>query len=432
MDKVITFFTFLSFFSSFILFYMKMIKRSSLFLLKKIFFFLFILQTLFPVPSMAAPAMEADVSSSAAAQETANQISLHSHAAILIDSRSGDVLYEKNSEEKMEPASITKIATGIIALEADRSDEQVTVSRNARQSDGTRIFLAEGEQKPLKDMVYGLLMNSGNDAAVAIAEHIDGSVEAFSKRMNTFAASVGAHNTHFTNPSGLHEKEHVTTAADMAKISAYAMKNTKFREIVGTRVKPWEGKEWKSKLINHNKMLVSYQGANGIKNGFTQQSGFTLVTSAKRDDTEFIVVLLKADNNNQIYKDATKLLDYGFSHYKTVPVLRAGAKISEDGHTYAASENVYASIPKNDEFKARVGAENVLLVETTSGLIRQYPSALTKEEELTAGAPLTSTVDTEEVGVLHSLPEFLMMFFWWLMLFFMSWMMVLLLKERRM
>ncbi|MBN6188200.1 D-alanyl-D-alanine carboxypeptidase [Aneurinibacillus sp. BA2021] len=356
---------------------------------------------------------------------------LQSHAAILIDARSGDVLYEKNSTEKMEPASITKIVTGIIALEADRSDEQVTVSRNARQSDGTRIFLAEGEQKPLQDLVYGLLMNSGNDAAVAIAEHIDGSVEAFSERMNKFVASIGAHDTHFTNPSGLHGNGHMTTAADMAKIAAYAMKNAKFREIVSTKEKPWEGKEWKSKLVNHNKMLVSYRGANGIKNGFTQQSGFTLVTSAERDGTELIAVLLKADSSRQIYKDATQLLDYGFSHYKTVPVLKAGAKISESGATYDVGENVYASIPKEDAFTIRVGEKDNLLVETTSGLTRQYPAVLSKEQQVTAGAPLAVSDDAGERKPLHHLPEFLMMFFWWLMILFMSWMLVLLLKEKR-
>ncbi|NME97648.1 D-alanyl-D-alanine carboxypeptidase family protein [Aneurinibacillus aneurinilyticus] len=396
-----------------------MMKRIYLYIARSVFLFLFMWQFCFPTGQALA---EATI-------ET-EKLSVNSQSAILIDSRSGDVLYEKNSDEEMAPASITKIVTGIIALEVNREDEQVTVSRNARQTDGTRIFLAEGEQKSLKELVYGLLMNSGNDAAVAIAEHIDGNVAEFSRRMNEFATSVGATHTHFTNPSGLYEKEHTTTAADMAKMAAHAMKNEKFREIVSTRMKTWEGKEWKSKLVNHNKMLVSYKGANGIKNGFTKQSGFTLVTSAERNGTEFIAVLLKASSDQQIYKDATRLLDYGFSHFKTVPVLKAGTKISGEMGDYYAKENVYAAIPKDDSFKVRVVPRNGLAVETSSGFTRQYPSVLNKEQRITADASNKQMV-VPKMERSYSLPEFFMLFFWWLMISFMSWIMVLLLKKKR-
>ncbi len=398
---------------------MEMMKRIYLYIARSVFLFLFMWQFCFPTGQALA---EATI-------ET-EKLSVNSQSAILIDSRSGDVLYEKNSDEEMAPASITKIVTGIIALEVNREDEQVTVSRNARQTDGTRIFLAEGEQKSLKELVYGLLMNSGNDAAVAIAEHIDGNVAEFSRRMNEFATSVGATHTHFTNPSGLYEKEHTTTAADMAKMAAHAMKNEKFREIVSTRMKTWEGKEWKSKLVNHNKMLVSYKGANGIKNGFTKQSGFTLVTSAERNGTEFIAVLLKASSDQQIYKDATRLLDYGFSHFKTVPVLKAGTKISGEMGDYYAKENVYAAIPKDDSFKVRVVPRNGLAVETSSGFTRQYPSVLNKEQRITADASNKQMV-VPKMERSYSLPEFFMLFFWWLMISFMSWIMVLLLKKKR-
>lgn len=353
---------------------------------------------------------------------------LNSASAILIDARSGDVLYEKNANTPMAPASITKIVTGIIALEYGRLEENVVVSRNARNVDGTRIFLAEGEQKKLEDLIYGLLMNSGNDAAVAIAEHIDGSVQAFSQRMNAFAASVGANHTHFTNPSGLYEKEHITTAADMAKIAAYAMKNEKFRNIVGTRVKPWEGKEWKSKLVNHNKLLASYQGANGIKNGFTHQSGFTLVASAERDGTELIVVLMKADSDRQIYKDAATLLDYGFEHYKTVPVLQRGATISGSNGKYHTNGTVYASIPRNDTYRVQVNAQDVLVVETSSGKVRQYPDALVRDIQANASDKQMSDAGKDRK---YSFPEFLMLFFWWLMILFMSWVIVLFIRKKR-
>jgi D-alanyl-D-alanine carboxypeptidase (penicillin-binding protein 5/6) len=407
---------------------MKMIKITYRYSLKKLFILLFTLQLFFLLGNEFVAAAAGTESVSTVGAE--NQLAVNSQSAILIDARSGDVLYDKNANQVMAPASITKIVTGIIALEVGNPDDQVVVSHNARMVDGTRVFLAEGEQKRLEDLVYGLLMNSGNDAAVAIAEHIDGNVTAFSERMNKFVASIGATQTHFTNPDGLYDKNHVTTAADMAKIAAYAMKNKKFREIVGTRVKPWKGKEWKSKLVNHNKMLVSYQGATGIKNGFTQQSGFTLVTSAERNGTELIAVLLKADSDKQIYKDATHLLDYGFEHYKTVPVLKAGAQVSSEGSSYHAGHDIYASIPKGDNFKVRVGPQNGLVVETTSGLVRQYPSVLTQEQHVQAGMPdkRTSTYDTEHT---YSLPQFFMLFFWWLMILFMSWVMILLLKQKR-
>ncbi len=369
---------------------------------------------------------------SVGATEEANHLTLNSESAILVDSRSGDVLYEKNADRAMAPASITKIVTGIIALEYGRLNDNVVVSRNAREAEGTRIFLAEGEQKRLEDLVYGLLLNSGNDAAVAIAEHIDGSVAAFSQRMNEFAASVGAHHTHFTNPSGLYEEDHITTASDMAKITAHAMKNEKFRQIVRTRVKPWEGKEWKSKLINHNKMLVSYQGANGVKNGYTTQSGFTLVASAEREGTEFIAVLMKADGDRQIYKDAIKLLDYGFKNYKTVPVLQAGAKISEGGERYRIRQNVYASIPKEDHFRVHVNGADGLIVETDSGVVREYPSVLMREQHLQIADPDRKMEKISSSGDKYqSLPEFLMLCFWRLMIFFMCWMVILLIKKKQ-
>lgn len=249
-----------------------------------------------------------------------------SESAILIDAKSGAVLFAKNETERLYPASITKIVTGIIALEQADPAEIVTVSKNARGEDGTRIYLAEGEQKPMLDLIEGMLVNSGNDAATAIAEHMDGTNELFAQRMNEFVHQLGARDTNFMNPSGLPDENQYTTAKDMAKIAQYAMQNEQFRQVVAIKSKPWVGQEWVSKLENHNKLLGSYEGAIGVKNGFTQAAGYTLVSAAKRGDTELIGVILKGATDAGVYMDMSKLLDYGLCPFYKYTVHGCGRK----------------------------------------------------------------------------------------------------------
>jgi D-alanyl-D-alanine carboxypeptidase (penicillin-binding protein 5/6) len=241
-------------------------------------------------------------------------LTLNSEAAILIDAATGDVLYEKNAQTSMYPASITKIVTGIIAIEDGDLFDIVTVSQNARNVEGTRVYLVEGEQVSLIKLVHGLLINSGNDAGIAIAEHFDQSVEGFAERMNRFVTEeIGISDSHFMNPHGLFHSEHQTTAYDMAMITRYAMKNDIFRMIVGTKKMGWVGEGWATTLYNHNKLLWRYEGATGVKNGYVTQSGHTLVASAKRENTELIVVTLKASSVENAYQDIVNLFDYGFS-----------------------------------------------------------------------------------------------------------------------
>ncbi|MEX2105088.1 MAG: D-alanyl-D-alanine carboxypeptidase family protein, partial [Bacilli bacterium] len=212
---------------------------------------------------------------------------VNGETAILIDGATGKILFEKNSDRLMYPASITKILTGIVAIEEGNIDDVVTVSENARNIDGTRVYLLEGEQVPLLKLIQGLLINSGNDAATAIAEHMDGSESAFADRMNTFAEDkIGVKNSIFRNPHGLFDSEHRTTAFDMAMITRYAMQNEVFREVVGTKQMEWKGEGWETTLYNHNKLLWRYKGATGVKNGFVDESGYTVVASAKRGNTE--------------------------------------------------------------------------------------------------------------------------------------------------
>ncbi|WP_258171292.1 D-alanyl-D-alanine carboxypeptidase family protein [Paenibacillus sp. R14(2021)] len=300
------------------------------------------------------------------------QPNINTESAVLIDARTGTVLYARNAEKEQFPASITKIVTGIVALETDSElSRLVTVSKEARNEDGTRIYLAEGEQQTMENLLYGMLMNSGNDAATAIAESIDGTKAKFAERMNAFVRDkVGVTHTHFVNPSGLPSPDQVTTALDMAQIAQYAMRNDTFRTIVGTKRKPWVGKEWTSTLINHNEMLGNYEGTTGIKNGYTGDAGFTLVTSAKRDGLELIGVLLKSPTKAVLYKDMTKLLDFGFQYFEMQPVMEANQSYPyENGSTaaFTSTEPLWAVVPKGETPVVTVSDNGEFHVQTSLG-----------------------------------------------------------------
>ncbi|MFG0216201.1 D-alanyl-D-alanine carboxypeptidase family protein [Brevibacillus porteri] len=301
-------------------------------------------------------------------------------SAILIDATTGQVLFEKNPHEKLYPASITKIAIGIYAIEKGNLDDTVTVSKKARREEGTRVYLEEGERISLRNLLYGLLMNSGNDAGTAIAEHMSQSTERFAVDLNAYLKEkVGVTETNFTNPHGLHDPNHYTTVADMAKISQYAMKNPVFREIVGTNRLPWHGQTWETVLVNHNKLLRDYEGATGIKNGFTDQAMHTLVGSAKRGEMELIAVTMKASTSANAYKDVKKLLDFGFQGFETKSIAKKGDSFSEvavPGNnsvvTFTAKEDLYATVPKGVEPLVELKADGNLSVKA-GNLAVSYP-----------------------------------------------------------
>lgn len=167
---------------------------------------------------------------------TEEELELYSESAILMDANSGVILYEKQKDKEMYPASITKIVSGLLAIKEGNLEDIVTVSQNAREAEGTRVYLEEGEEVTLEKLIQGLLINSGNDAGIAIAEHLDGSEEAFAERMTEFVQEkVGVTDSTFKNPHGLPDPEHVTTAHDMARITAYAMENQTFRKSSGRK-----------------------------------------------------------------------------------------------------------------------------------------------------------------------------------------------------
>ncbi len=236
-------------------------------------------------------------------------------AAVLLEQSTGTVLAGKNETRKLPMASTTKIMTAIVALEHGNLDDVVTVSKAAAYTEGSSMYLHVGEQLPLESLIYGLMLNSGNDAAIAIAEHISGSVSAFAALMNETAKKIGAKDTSFQNPNGLDAEGHYTTAYDLALITRYGMKNERFRQIVQAKTKTvdLDGKPNGRVLVNHNKMLKFYPGCDGVKTGFTKKSGRCLVSSATRDGMQLIAVTLHAPDD---WNDHTHLLNYGFDTYQ--------------------------------------------------------------------------------------------------------------------
>lgn len=237
---------------------------------------------------------------------------LTARAAVLIDQDTGQVLTGKNPELREEPASTTKILTALVALQHGNLQDTVTVSKAAWGLEGSSAYLEEGEQQPLENLLYAMMLPSGNDAAAAIAEYVAGTIPAFADLMNETAAACGATDSHFVNPHGLPAKEHYTTPLDLARITRVAMQNPEFAKIVATKSFLLPGGHSQRLFYNHNKLLWRYDGATGVKTGYTDEAGHTLVAAAQRGDRRLIAVVMD-DQREATWADATKLLDYGFA-----------------------------------------------------------------------------------------------------------------------
>lgn len=263
-----------------------------------------------------------------------NDLNLTAESAILIDSENGDILFEKESNKIMFPASTTKILTAIIAIENSDLEQKIVIDEETAQSaEGTHIGLIAGEALTMNDLIHALLISSANDSAVAIAKAVSGNVSDFSSLMNKEAIRMGAKDSNFTNPNGLPDENHVSTAYDLSMIAKYAMKNDVFREIVKKSIYTIQptNKSEERKLKNSNKMLYSdlkidvdgksvpikYEGVEGIKTGYTKAAGQCLVSSVKKTDGDFISVVLKSVSKN-IYADTHKLLNYANKNTKIV------------------------------------------------------------------------------------------------------------------
>jgi len=296
---------------------------------------------------------------------------LLSESAIVIDAKTGTVIYEKKSDTKMYPASLTKIATAIYAIENGNVEEIVTVSKDARNTEGSKVYLEEGEQVTLMKLIQGLLINSGNDAGVAIAEQLSGSVEQFSSDINEYLTNViGLKDTHFENPHGLFDPDHVTTAADLAKVTQYAINNELFRETFGTVELEWTGESWDTTLITHHQLMreITYEGITGGKTGFVRKSGFTLATTAERESLSLIVITMKTNFKSEMYNDTINLLDYAFDNFQTSSISK-GTVFDVDKREYKTPENLYYTHTLDEEVKMEVRNDGILEIMNQDDII---------------------------------------------------------------
>lgn len=246
-------------------------------------------------------------------------------SAVVMEARTGRVLYERNMDNRQFPASTTKIMTLIVALERGNLDDVVTVGTHAAGTEGSTLWLEAGDQITLRELLYGMMMHSGNDATVAIAEHIAGSVDAFARLMTERAHAIGATETNFVNANGLPDERHYTTAHDLALIASYGYTLPEFEEIVSAKelTFPWV-KDETHRLRNENQMLWLYEGGNGVKTGYTEAAGRCLVSAAKRDGIQLVAVVL---DSNWMWNDSILLLDYGFSKIDRTTVVKAGVQV---------------------------------------------------------------------------------------------------------
>ena len=286
--------------------------------------------------------------------------SVAAQGAVLIDGDTGRVLWGKNEEKPLTMASTTKIMTAILVLEEGNPDDMVTVSPRAAKSPQVRMNLTAGEQVRQEDLLYAMMLKSYNDAAVALAEHIGGSVEEFCDKMTQKAKEIGAEDTVFGSPNGLDShlsfEQHHSTAKDMALIAEYALKNPKFVEIINTPsvtlpIKAGEGKEYF--ITNQNRFLNEYEGAIGVKTGYTNKAGQCFVGAAKRDDVTLITTVLASgwgsEGKEQKWKDTKTLMDYGFENYHIEKIVSKGQQVNPTEVLHSSNQIVTAVLAEDFE-----------------------------------------------------------------------------------
>ena len=245
---------------------------------------------------------------------------INSRAYVVIDRKSNTILVGKNENQKKKMASTTKIMTALIVIEHTNLSDTVEISKKASNTGGSRLGLKTGDKITVSDLLYGLMMRSGNDAAVALAEHVAGSITDFANLMNEKAISLGLSNTHFVTPHGLDEDEHYTTAYELALLSNYAMNNEIFAKIVGTKNYTITINGYPKTLTNTNELLGALNGVYGIKTGFTNGANRCLVTCCKRSNMDIICVVLGADTKKYRTTDSIKLIEYAFNNFTYVNI----------------------------------------------------------------------------------------------------------------
>lgn len=335
-----------------------------------------------------------------AANEETELFEINSKSALLMDAGTGTILYEKNIDEKLPPASVTKIMTMLLVMEAIDSNkitlnDEVAVSERASSMGGTQLYLEPGEVKTVEELMKGVAIRSANDATVALGEYVAGTEELFIKQMNNRAKELGMENTTFINTNGLPAEGHVTTAHDIALMSRELLKHKDIHKwlttwmdtvVVGKRESP-------QSLVNTNKLINTYEGANGIKTGYTSEALHCLSASATRGNNTFIAVIMAAPSSKDRFDEAGKLLDYGFANYNTIEVAKKDQIIGtinlnkgkKETLEVVAKEDLKALVKKGEESKVN---KQVVLPESI------YAPVL-KGEKI---GEVVATVNEKEIG----------------------------------
>jgi len=290
------------------------------------------------------------------AAEAAGVPGVSARSYVLMDAGTGTVLSERAADEQMLVASTTKILTAVVALEHTVPDDVVEIKPEHVGIEGSSMYLRVGEMVTVRDLLYGLMLSSGNDAAVALAYHVAGGVAEFALLMNEKAGALGMMNSHFLNPHGLDAEGHYSTARDMAVLTAYAMGIEHFVEIVSTR----NAQAAERNFVNHNKLLWRYLGAEGVKTGFTKAAGRSLVSAASRDGTRLICVTLSAPDD---WADHAALLDWGFDHFKYYEILSQGYMVATVPVISGLGDSVTLVAEEGLKLLASVGDEVVVVTE---------------------------------------------------------------------
>lgn len=296
-----------------------------------------------------------------------NAPAISAKTAVVMDIVSGRILYEKNKDEKVYPASTTKIMTALLGIEQGQLDEMITVSGAAIGVEGSSIYLKEGEKISMEDLLYGAMLRSGNDAATAIAQAIgqklkkdsvEDPVQIFVEKMNLRAAELGAVHTQFANPTGLHDENHYTTALDMALIGRAAMQNPTFSTIAGAESWMAERQEDRDPYFyNKNKVVHQYEGGTGVKIGYTKATGRTLVASSSREGMQLVCVVMNAPD---WFNDAYRLMDYIYETCQSVEIAAAGQRISQVNIEGGVRNTVWVGVKEPVSCIVRRGEESNL------------------------------------------------------------------------
>jgi len=268
--------------------------------------------------------------------QVTNEPQINSRTVLILDRKSNTVIYEKNGYTKRAMASTTKIMTAIVVLENAKLTDTVEASKKAGWTGGSRLGLKAGDKITVNDLLYGLMLRSGNDAAVALAEYVGGSIEGFAELMNKKAKELELENTNFVTPHGLDSEEHYTTAYELALLTNYALQNEKFATIVNTKTTTVNINGQSKVISNTNELLGNLYGVDGVKTGFTNNAGRCLVTSTTRDENQIICVVLGADTKKIRTQDSVKLIEYAFKNCEYINIKE---KIQEEFKEWKSSRS---------------------------------------------------------------------------------------------